>query len=69
MKKHTEPGAGVTNIECLPNEPLLVKEDIIVKKSGGMEEIKNGFVALCRFGALKNKPYCDGGHRTIGFDG
>jgi CDGSH-type Zn-finger protein len=48
---------------------LLVKGDIIVKKSDGTEEIKTGSVALCRCGASINKPYCDGGHRAAGFIG
>ncbi|MEO5593246.1 MAG: (4Fe-4S)-binding protein [Chitinophagaceae bacterium] len=61
--------AGITNIECLVNGPLLVKGDIVVKKSDGTEEVKTGSVALCRCGASKNKPYCDGGHRAIGFEG
>jgi uncharacterized Fe-S cluster protein YjdI len=56
-------------IECLPNGPLLVKGDIIVKKSDGTEEIKTGTVALCRCGSSSNKPYCDGGHRNAGFKG
>ena len=58
-----------TNIECVPNGPLLVKGEIIVKKPDGTEEIKSGMVALCRCGASKNKPYCDGGHKIIGFEG
>ncbi len=56
-------------IECLPNGPLLVKGEIIVKKPDGTEEAKSGVVALCRCGGSKNKPYCDGGHRTNGFVG
>jgi uncharacterized Fe-S cluster protein YjdI len=56
-------------IECLPNGPLLVKGDIIVKKTDGTEEIKTGTVALCRCGCSNNKPYCDGGHRNAGFKG
>jgi uncharacterized Fe-S cluster protein YjdI len=66
----TEPPATtVTNIECMPNGPLLVKGKIIVKKSDGTEEIKTGPIALCRCGTSKNKPYCDGGHKTAGFIG
>jgi uncharacterized Fe-S cluster protein YjdI len=59
----------ITNIECLLNGPLLVTGEIVVKKSDGTEEIKTGPIALCRCGASKNKPYCDGGHRTAGFIG
>ena len=66
-----EPSAttSVTNIECLLNGPLLVTGEIVVKKSDGTEEIKIGPIALCRCGASKNKPYCDGGHKTVGFVG
>lgn len=68
----TEPPAAAAathTIECLPNGPLLVKGDIIVKKSDGTEEIKTGSIALCRCGSSNNKPYCDGGHRNAGFKG
>ena len=66
----TSTAASPANIiECLPNGPLLVKGEVIVKKSDGTEEIKSGVVALCRCGGSKNKPYCDGGHRTNGFVG
>ena len=64
-----QPATGVTNIECLPNGPLLVSGKVVVKKSDGTEEIKTGSIALCRCGHSKNKPYCDGGHKTTGFIG
>ena len=56
-------------IECSPNGPLLVKGNVLVKKSDGTEETKSGTVALCRCGASQNKPYCDGSHRKINFKG
>ncbi|MEP6747226.1 MAG: (4Fe-4S)-binding protein [Bacteroidota bacterium] len=64
-----EPAAitAAVNIECLLNGPLVVTGEIVVKKSDGTEEIKTGPIALCRCGASKNKPYCDGGHKTVGF--
>ncbi|MFT3932861.1 MAG: (4Fe-4S)-binding protein [Chitinophagaceae bacterium] len=70
IKKKEEnriPSANI--IECLPNGPLLVRGDVLVKKSDGSEEIKTGTIALCRCGASANKPYCDGSHKTVGFQG
>ena len=73
QKLHTEhaavqPAPGMF-IECLPDGPILVKGDVVVKKSDGTEEIKAGTIALCRCGASANKPYCDGSHRGVGFKG
>ena len=62
-----ETQTSVTNITCLPNGPLMINGEIVVKKSDGTEEIKTGPVALCRCGASNNKPYCDGSHRKIEF--
>jgi uncharacterized Fe-S cluster protein YjdI len=56
-------------IECTPNGPLLITGEVMLKKPDGIEEKKNGTIALCRCGASKNKPYCDGSHRTTGFVG
>jgi CDGSH-type Zn-finger protein len=42
-------------IEAAENGPYLVKVD------------KEILTALCRCGASKNKPYCDGAHAKIGF--
>jgi uncharacterized Fe-S cluster protein YjdI len=56
-------------IECTLNGPLLITGEVMLKKPDGTEEKKNGTIALCRCGASKNKPYCDGSHRTTGFLG
>jgi len=61
--------SSMTNIVCLPNGPLVVSGELVVKKPDGTEEIKSGSVTLCRCGGSKNKPYCDGSHHTIGFQG
>lgn len=56
-------------IEILPAGPLLVHGQVALKKSDGTIENRDGGTALCRCGASKNKPFCDGSHRAIGFTG
>ncbi len=58
-----------TTIELALNGPLLVKGTIHVKYADGRIEVKETKCALCRCGASGNKPYCDGSHRTSGFQG
>lgn len=58
-----------TITEVIPNGPLMVYGNISVKDSKGIEKKNNKVTAFCRCGASKNKPYCDGSHKTIGFVG
>lgn len=52
-----------------PNGPLLVHGDIKVKDHLGNETSKSNTTAFCRCGASANKPYCDGSHAKVGFQG
>lgn len=61
--------ANMIKVEVTPNGPYLIKTECLIVHSDGREETKTGTVALCRCGASGNKPYCDGGHRKIGFEG
>jgi len=61
--------ASVTKIEVSANGPYLIKTECLIIHSDGREEIKLGSVALCRCGGSSNKPYCDGSHRKVGFEG
>ena len=61
--------AQITNIQIKPNGPILITTDCLITHSNGEQEIKKGSTALCRYGASGNKPYCDGTHRKIGFEG
>ncbi len=61
--------AQIMKVEVTPNGPYLIKTECLIVHSDGSEEKKNGTVALCRCGASANKPYCDGHHRKIGFEG
>jgi CDGSH-type Zn-finger protein len=60
-------------IACLPNGPYYLLNDMqaspvpnLVRSSGAACSTVRG-VALCRCGASKNKPFCDGTHSTNGF--
>ncbi|MCE4604055.1 MAG: CDGSH iron-sulfur domain-containing protein [Aeropyrum sp.] len=48
----------------------MVKIRIVAAKNGpNLVEIDGKVkTALCRCGASKNKPYCDGSHAKIGFE-
>ncbi len=61
--------ANILKVEVSPNGPYLIKSECLILHSDGREETKKGTVALCRCGASKNKPYCDGSHRKNGFEG
>jgi uncharacterized Fe-S cluster protein YjdI len=58
-----------TIIETIPNGPLMVYGNVIVKDNQGNEMQKNKVTAFCRCGASANKPYCDGSHKKVLFEG
>lgn len=58
-----------TVVEVLANGPLLIYGNLKVKDKDGNETLKSQTTAFCRCGASKNKPYCDGSHVKIAFEG
>ncbi len=56
-------------VEVMPNGPLLVYGNLSVKANDGTEHHKNKVTAFCRCGSSANKPYCDGTHTKIEFEG
>jgi uncharacterized Fe-S cluster protein YjdI len=58
-----------TIVETIPNGPLMVYGNVSVKDSTGTITRKSNATAFCRCGASGNKPYCDGSHKKIGFQG
>src|SRR5260370_37214472 len=60
-------------IGCSPNGPYYLLNDMEVRpvpnlrRASGEACANVRAVALCRCGASKNKPFCDGSHSVIGF--
>jgi CDGSH-type Zn-finger protein len=49
---------------------VIEDENVRVVDWNGVEyPIERRPVALCRCGASSTKPFCDGTHKTLGFDG
>lgn len=59
--------ADKPKIEERENGPLVVTGAASMSGVTGKVEIKP-VMALCRCGASKNKPFCDGSHNAIGFE-
>ena len=59
-------------IRVRANGPLLVEGPIqLVDANGNPFSVnpEKPAVALCRCGASKNRPFCDGSHNRCGFEG
>ena len=56
-------------ITVVKNGPYIVKGLEHFRDSAGRELPAQPAMSLCRCGASKNKPYCDGSHTKIGFAG
>lgn len=58
-----------TIVEPMKNGPLLVYGNISIKDADGNLSKKHKVTALCRCGASENKPFCDGSHVKVNFEG
>ena len=63
-----QPWADV-NITPSENGPYLVCGEVRLTDVDGRELPHGEYMALCRCGCSKNKPFCDGTHAQVGFDG
>ncbi|MFI6320212.1 CDGSH iron-sulfur domain-containing protein [Nonomuraea sp. NPDC050556] len=55
-----DPAQGVSG-------PLWVRGGVTVTAADGTEYERRNRVTLCRCGASRNKPFCDGSHAAVGF--
>jgi CDGSH-type Zn-finger protein/uncharacterized Fe-S cluster protein YjdI len=60
---------GALEIKPFKNGPLLVSGNVTIRTASGREAWRGKGVALCRCGESKNKPFCDGTHKQVGFEG
>ncbi|WP_295427463.1 CDGSH iron-sulfur domain-containing protein [uncultured Thiodictyon sp.] len=58
---------GPLAIKPLADGPLLVKGNLSIRAASGRLAWEGTETALCRCGASRNKPFCDGSHRAAGF--
>jgi CDGSH-type Zn-finger protein len=56
-------------IEIIRNGPLIVNGPVELKDADGKSYPAKERMALCRCGGSTTKPFCDGTHSTIGFQG
>jgi uncharacterized Fe-S cluster protein YjdI len=62
-----EEAPAETTVEPRPNGPLFLRGHLKVVDAEGRLIREDTRLALCRCGGSKNKPFCDGTHRRIGF--
>ncbi len=57
-----------TKVTILPNGPALIAGDLeVIGVDGKPIQLPTPQMAICRCGASKSKPFCDGSHRPAGF--
>ena len=57
-------------IEIMPNGPYIVTGPVdLIDSQGNAVPVRKQVIALCRCGGSKTKPFCDGTHSDIGFQG
>jgi uncharacterized Fe-S cluster protein YjdI/CDGSH-type Zn-finger protein len=56
-----------TAVAAQPNGPLFVRGRVRIEDGDGNLIREDTRLALCRCGASRNKPFCDGSHRRIRF--
>ncbi len=63
-----ESQGGPLKVKRIPNGPLIVTGNLTMVAGSGREAWQGTRAALCRCGASKNKPFCDGSHTAAGFE-
>jgi len=62
-----EDGGDTVTVQPRTNGPLFLRGPVRIVDIRGEVVREDTRLALCRCGASRNKPFCDGTHREIGF--
>lgn len=65
---HTEKN-GKLIVKLMENGPSIVEGDFLLYSDTVQPKNCTGSMALCRCGGSGNKPFCDGTHKKVGFEG
>ncbi len=55
------------SVKIMPDGPIVLKGNFTLIYGGKEKEINNSVISLCRCGASKHMPFCDGEHRKTGY--
>ena len=58
---------GLLQIKAVKNGPLVLQGNVTLKGGAGRKSWEGKQVTLCRCGSSRNKPFCDGQHKVVGF--
>lgn len=58
---------GRAKVSRKPNGPLVIEGNLEICSGTGRRIAQTSKAFLCRCGSSKNKPFCDGSHKSIGF--
>ena len=64
----TKTQTQTAQVSIITNGPMKVSAPVIIERDGE-EKQHDKDVFLCRCGASSGKPYCDGSHKKVGFEG
>ncbi len=64
---HAEIEDGPVNVTCVKDGPYVFEGPMTLRAGSGRVAFRGHRAALCRCGGSRNKPFCDGSHKTNGF--
>lgn len=67
--RQTDHDSKALKVIVAANGPLILDGPVTVYDASGEDRCSGTKTALCRCGASANKPFCDGAHGKIGFEG